>query len=287
MDRPLLLRALAGETITLYGDGRQVRDVLFVEDLVEAFLAAERQLPGISGTAFNVGGGPENTLSLLELLDLIAELTGRRPEVDFAPWRAGDQRYYVSDTRRLQRLTGWRPQVGVKLGVRRLLQWLRRAFRARRRPARPGGRPRHPGARRTGAGSAGMSPESPLDVVLFCHSLVSDWNHGNAHFLRGVCRALQDRGPPAAVCEPRDGWSRTHLLADEGREAEVQDFHRVYPHLASRLYDLETLDLEAPSRRRSGARPRMESPEVVRRLGRASPRTEVTRSSSTTRTTGR
>jgi CDP-paratose 2-epimerase len=120
-----LLRALAGEAITLYGDGRQVRDVLFVEDLVEAFLAAERQLPAISGTAFNVGGGPENTLSLLELLDLIAELTGRRPAVDFAPWRAGDQRYYVSDTRRLQRLTGWRPQVGVKLGVRRLLQWLR------------------------------------------------------------------------------------------------------------------------------------------------------------------
>jgi len=119
-----LLRALAGEPITLYGDGRQVRDVLFVDDLVEAFLAAERQLPGISGTPFNVGGGPENTLSLLELLDLIAELTGRRPAVDFAPWRAGDQRYYVSDTRRLQRLTGWRPQVGVKPGVRRLLQWL-------------------------------------------------------------------------------------------------------------------------------------------------------------------
>ncbi|HEV7509150.1 MAG TPA: SDR family NAD(P)-dependent oxidoreductase [Thermoanaerobaculia bacterium] len=120
-----LLRALAGESITLYGDGRQVRDVLFVEDLVEAFLAAERQLPAVSGMAFNVGGGPENTLSLLELLDLISELTGRRPAVDFASWRAGDQRYYVSDTRRLQSLTGWRPQVGVKLGVRQLLQWLR------------------------------------------------------------------------------------------------------------------------------------------------------------------
>jgi len=120
-----LLRALAGEPITLYGDGCQVRDVLFVEDLVEAFLAAERRLPAVSGMPFNVGGGPENTLSLLELLDLIAELTGRRPAVDFAPWRAGDQRYYVSDTRRLQSLTGWRPQVGVKLGVRRLLQWLR------------------------------------------------------------------------------------------------------------------------------------------------------------------
>jgi CDP-paratose 2-epimerase len=120
-----LLRALAGETISLYGDGRQVRDILFVEDLVEAFLAAERRLPEIAGQAFNVGGGPANTVSLLELLDLVAELTGRRPEVNHAPWRTGDQRYYVSDTRRLQRTTGWRPEVGVRQGVTRLLQWLR------------------------------------------------------------------------------------------------------------------------------------------------------------------
>jgi CDP-paratose 2-epimerase len=121
-----LLRALAGEPITLYGDGRQVRDVLFVEDLVEAFLRAERQMPVVSRQAFNVGGGPDNTLSLLELLDLIAELTGRRPEVEHGPTRTGDQRYYVSDTRRLQRLTGWQPRVDVRQGVERLLQWLRR-----------------------------------------------------------------------------------------------------------------------------------------------------------------
>ena len=63
--------------------------------------------------------------AIYEFQTLIAELTGQRPAVDFAPWRAGDQRYYVSDTRRLQQLTGWQPQVGVKLGVRRLLQWLR------------------------------------------------------------------------------------------------------------------------------------------------------------------
>jgi CDP-paratose 2-epimerase len=120
-----LLRALAGEAITLYGDGRQVRDVLFVEDLVEAFLRAERQMPVVSRQAFNVGGGPANTLSLLELLDLVAGLTGRRPEVEHAPARTGDQRYYVSDTRRLQRLTGWQPQVDVRQGVGRLLHWLR------------------------------------------------------------------------------------------------------------------------------------------------------------------
>jgi CDP-paratose 2-epimerase len=120
-----LLRALAGEALTLYGDGRQVRDVLFVDDLVEAFLACERRLPEISGQAFNVGGGPGNTVSLLELLDLIAELTGKRPEVEHAPWRTGDQRYYVSDTRRLRERTGWQPRVGVRSGVRQLLEWLR------------------------------------------------------------------------------------------------------------------------------------------------------------------
>jgi len=136
-----LLKALAGETITLYGDGRQVRDVLFVEDLVEAFLRAERQMPAVSRQAFNVGGGPDNTLSLLELLDLVAELTGRRPEVEHAPWRTGDQRYYVSDTRRLQRLTGWRPRVGVRQGVGRLLQWLRQlAVPAAPRPVAAAGR---------------------------------------------------------------------------------------------------------------------------------------------------
>ncbi len=120
-----LLQALAGKALTLYGDGRQVRDVLFVDDLVEAFLACERRLPELAGQAFNVGGGPGNTVSLLELLDLIGELTGRKPEVEHAPWRTGDQRYYVSDTRKLREWTGWQPRVGVRPGVHKLLEWLR------------------------------------------------------------------------------------------------------------------------------------------------------------------
>jgi spore maturation protein CgeB len=82
-----------------------------------------------------------------------------------------------------------------------------------------------------------------VHVVIFCHSLVSDWNHGNAHFLRGVCRALQERGHRVTVYEPRDGWSRSHLLAEHG-EAELQGFRRVYPDLTSRLYDPATLDLD-------------------------------------------
>jgi CDP-paratose 2-epimerase len=148
-----LLRALAGKPITLYGDGRQVRDILFVDDLVEAFLGAERKLPEIAGRAFNVGGGPDNTISLLELLDLIAELTGRRPAVEHAPWRTGDQRYYVSDTGRLRELTGWRPQVDVRRGVERLLAWLRQlsASPAVRHPMAA------PAPRRPGVAAGGLS----------------------------------------------------------------------------------------------------------------------------------
>jgi spore maturation protein CgeB len=87
------------------------------------------------------------------------------------------------------------------------------------------------------------SLDPPLNVVLFCHSLESDWNHGNAHFLRGVCRALEERGHRVTAYEPRDGWSRGHLLAEHG-EAELLAYRDVYPELTSHLYDLETLDLD-------------------------------------------
>ncbi|WP_437710460.1 SDR family NAD(P)-dependent oxidoreductase [Sorangium sp. So ce448] len=120
-----LLQALRREPITLYGDGMQVRDVLFIDDLVDALLLARRDIRQISASAFNVGGGPENTLSLLELLDLIEELDGKRPLIGFEGWRPGDQRYYVSDCRRLSAATGWWPRVRVREGVRRLHGWLR------------------------------------------------------------------------------------------------------------------------------------------------------------------
>lgn len=119
-----LIRALNNEPITIYGDGRQVRDVLFVEDLVDAFLLAQKNISAISGQVFNIGGGPSKTTSLLELLKLIGDLRGARPEVRFADWRPADQQYYVSDTRRFSEATGWKPQVEVREGVSRLLQWL-------------------------------------------------------------------------------------------------------------------------------------------------------------------
>jgi CDP-paratose 2-epimerase len=124
-----LIRALAGLPITIYGDGRQVRDLLFVDDLVEALLLAQRQMPSHAGLAFNIGGGPANAVSLLEVMDIVAEQIGKPLLMEFDGWRVGDQRYYVSDTGRFHRATGWRPTVSVREGVARLGAWLRQDTR--------------------------------------------------------------------------------------------------------------------------------------------------------------
>jgi len=119
-----LIRALDGRPLTLYGDGMQVRDILYVEDLVEAFLLAEKNIGAIAGQAFNMGGGAGNTVSLLELVDLIGALHGRRPEVFYEDWRTGDQRYYVSDFSKFAAATGWSPRVNARQGVSNLYNWL-------------------------------------------------------------------------------------------------------------------------------------------------------------------
>jgi CDP-paratose 2-epimerase len=117
-------RALTGQPLVIYGDGRQVRDLLFVDDLVDAFMSVRDYIDMISGQAFNIGGGPSRATSLLELLELLEPIAGSRVKVGFEGWRTGDQRYYVSDTRRFSAATGWRPQVAVTDGVRRLANWL-------------------------------------------------------------------------------------------------------------------------------------------------------------------
>lgn len=120
-----LLCALENKPITIYGDGKQVRDVLFVDDLVDALILAQKNIQRISGEAFNMGGGPANSLSLLELLDLIEVIHGERPAVRFDGWRVGDQRYYVSDIGKFHQATGWSPRTGMREGVERLYNWLR------------------------------------------------------------------------------------------------------------------------------------------------------------------
>ncbi len=120
----MVRRALAGDAITIYGDGKQVRDILFVDDLVAAFDKARHDIDRLSGRAFNIGGGPENTVSLLELLRHLEQLLERRIERHFDAWRIGDQRYYVSDTGRFQNATGWQALTPVAQGLEALRDWL-------------------------------------------------------------------------------------------------------------------------------------------------------------------
>ncbi|WP_207458448.1 SDR family NAD(P)-dependent oxidoreductase [Azospirillum sp. SYSU D00513] len=122
-----LKAALAGEAITLYGDGHQVRDILFVDDLVDALLLAVERMGSIQGEAFNIGGGIENSVSLVELLERFPSLIGRKADVRFDEWRPGDQPWYVSNTTGFFARTGWRPQVGVEEGLMRLSRWLTEA----------------------------------------------------------------------------------------------------------------------------------------------------------------
>jgi CDP-paratose 2-epimerase len=119
-----LIQALKNRPITLYGDGKQVRDILFVEDLVDAYTLAMENISDLSGNAFNIGGGVQNTVSLLELCDLIGVISGQKPDVRFDNWRPSDQKYYVSDFGKFHAATGWLPQVGTKEGVERLYLWL-------------------------------------------------------------------------------------------------------------------------------------------------------------------
>lgn len=118
------IQAMRNRPVTIYGDGKQVRDVLYVEDLVDAFDGAIANIDRTAGQAYNIGGGPANTLSLLELLGELEAHFGRRPEAGFDDWRPGDQLVYVSDVRKAQRDFGWTPRTSVREGLGKLLGWL-------------------------------------------------------------------------------------------------------------------------------------------------------------------
>jgi CDP-paratose 2-epimerase len=118
---------LSGNPITIYGDGCQVRDMLFVDDLVRAMQLATEHISETRGRAFNIGGGPANAVSVREVVDRLAELDQTEPSVRYARWRPGDQHYYVSSTQQFGRTTGWAPKIDVRRGLSALYEWLREA----------------------------------------------------------------------------------------------------------------------------------------------------------------
>jgi CDP-paratose 2-epimerase len=116
-------QAMKNEPITIYGDGKQVRDLLFVEDLVHAMQLAQEHMDIAAGEPFNLGGGAANSASLLELLEEIQRLTGNRVEIDWGHERLGDQKWYVADTSKIRAALGWSPTTSIPDGIRALYEW--------------------------------------------------------------------------------------------------------------------------------------------------------------------
>lgn len=118
-------QAMKGDPITIYGDGKQVRDLLFAGDLVRAMRLAHENMEVCAGQAFNMGGGIENSTSLLELIAQIRLLIGGPVQIEWGPERLADQRWYVADSSKFRSLLGWKPEVSIRQGLRALYDWYR------------------------------------------------------------------------------------------------------------------------------------------------------------------
>ena len=121
----MIIAAVTGKQITIYGDGKQIRDVLNVSDLLNAYEAAIARIDTVRGQVYNLGGGPANTLSIwTEFGPLLEKLLGKSIPVARGDWRPGDQKVFVADTRKAGRELGWAPKIGVEEGVKRLFEWV-------------------------------------------------------------------------------------------------------------------------------------------------------------------
>ena len=118
-----IIATLFNKPITIYGNGKQVRDMLYADDLVDAFNRFIHS--DLERGLFNIGGGPSNTISLLEFLEELKVLTGKSPKVKFADWRPSDQKVYITDTSKVQKLLDWKIKIPVKEGIRILTEWVK------------------------------------------------------------------------------------------------------------------------------------------------------------------
>jgi CDP-paratose 2-epimerase len=123
----MIIAAVTGRPLTIYGDGKQIRDVLHVSDLLDAYDAAIARLDRVKGRVYNLGGGSGNTMSIwTEFGPLLEKLLGRPIPVALGDWRPGDQKVFVADIRKAERELDWKPKVGVEEGVGRLFEWVQK-----------------------------------------------------------------------------------------------------------------------------------------------------------------
>ena len=119
-----VIAAVTGRQITLYGTGKQVRDILYIDDLVDFYLTVAEEIERFAGQAFNIGGGPDQTLSLIELLSMLEDMLDRDISYVFDDARLGDQLVYVSDIRKAKMLANWAPATEIRKGLVKLVNWV-------------------------------------------------------------------------------------------------------------------------------------------------------------------
>ena len=120
-----MIAAYLGRPITIFGDGKQIRDLLHISDLVRAYAMAIDRIDEISGQAINLGGGPDNTITIWsEFGPLLESLLGKPIEVSWDDWRPGDQRVFIANIQQAWQRLGWRPQVSPTEGIRDLYKWV-------------------------------------------------------------------------------------------------------------------------------------------------------------------
>ncbi len=119
-----IIASALGRPITIYGDGKQVRDVLFIDDLVRAFDIAYKKREAIAGKVFNIGGGPSNTLSIHELIRKIEGISSKKIQLKYEDWRPGDQKIFIGNISLAQIEFGWKPKIGPNIGIERLYSWV-------------------------------------------------------------------------------------------------------------------------------------------------------------------
>ena len=118
------IASVLDKPITVYGDGKQVRDILWVDDLSRAYEAAIFHQDTVNGHAINIGGGPTNVLSLLELISRLRKTLRKDIQIDWGDWRSGDQPVFVCNIEKAKALLKWQPEIDIEIGLEKLIAWI-------------------------------------------------------------------------------------------------------------------------------------------------------------------